>query len=79
MAFVHRRPILAATLAIFATAALLLAGNGMNPFPNAVPRRTRRVLRDPEDRNAVGQTLRSHDSLPGRWEVANCTVAPPPT
>jgi hypothetical protein len=31
MAFVHRRPILAATLAIFATAALLLAGNGMNP------------------------------------------------
>lgn len=31
MAFVHSRPILAATLAVLATAALLLAGNGMSP------------------------------------------------
>lgn len=31
MAFVDRRPMLAATMAVFATAALLLAGNGMNP------------------------------------------------
>jgi apolipoprotein N-acyltransferase len=31
MAFVHKRPMLAATLAVFITAALLLAGNGMNP------------------------------------------------
>jgi apolipoprotein N-acyltransferase len=31
MAFVHKRPALAATLAVFTTAALLLAGNGMNP------------------------------------------------
>jgi len=32
MAFVEKRPILAATLAILTTAALLLAGNGMNPI-----------------------------------------------
>lgn len=31
MAFVHKRPMLAATLAVFTTAALLLVGNGMNP------------------------------------------------
>ncbi len=31
MAFVHRRPMLAATFAIFTTAALLLAGDGLNP------------------------------------------------
>jgi len=31
MAFVEKHPILAATLAIFTTTALLLAGNGMNP------------------------------------------------
>jgi len=31
MAFVHRRPALAAILAVFGTAALLLAGNGMTP------------------------------------------------
>lgn len=31
MAFVHKRSMLAATLAVFTTAALLLAGNGMNP------------------------------------------------
>ncbi len=31
MAFVHKRPMLAATLSVFTTAALLLAGNGMNP------------------------------------------------
>lgn len=31
MAFVYKRPVLAATLAVFTTAALLLAGNGMNP------------------------------------------------
>lgn len=31
MAFVHKRPMLAATLAVLATAALLLVGNGMNP------------------------------------------------
>ncbi|MGB6192238.1 MAG: nitrilase-related carbon-nitrogen hydrolase [Terracidiphilus sp.] len=31
MAFVHSRPMLAATLAVVATVALLLAGNGMNP------------------------------------------------
>ncbi|HSY34359.1 MAG TPA: nitrilase-related carbon-nitrogen hydrolase [Acidobacteriaceae bacterium] len=31
MAFVEKHPILAATLAVLATAALLLAGNGMNP------------------------------------------------
>lgn len=30
MAFVHKRPVLAATLAVFTTTALLLAGNGMN-------------------------------------------------
>ena len=32
MVFVHRRPMLAAAVAVFATAALLLAGNGMNPM-----------------------------------------------
>ena len=32
MAFVEKRPILAATLAVLTTAALLLAGNGMNPI-----------------------------------------------
>ncbi|MGD0648833.1 MAG: nitrilase-related carbon-nitrogen hydrolase [Acidobacteriaceae bacterium] len=32
MAFVEKRPLLAATLAAFTTAALLLAGNGMNPI-----------------------------------------------
>ena len=31
MVFVHKRPILAATLTVFTTTALLLAGNGMNP------------------------------------------------
>lgn len=31
MAFAHKRPMLGATLAVVATAALLLAGNGMNP------------------------------------------------
>jgi apolipoprotein N-acyltransferase len=31
MAFVHKRPILAATFAVFSTSALLLAGSGMNP------------------------------------------------
>ncbi|MDQ2833139.1 MAG: hypothetical protein M3Y50_05205 [Acidobacteriota bacterium] len=31
MVFVHKRPLLAATLATIATALLLLAGNGMNP------------------------------------------------
>jgi apolipoprotein N-acyltransferase len=31
MVFVHKRSLLAASLAVFATAALLLAGNGMNP------------------------------------------------
>jgi apolipoprotein N-acyltransferase len=32
MAFVEKHPILAPTLAVFTTAALLLAGNGMNPL-----------------------------------------------
>ena len=32
MDFVHKRPTLAATIAVFTTAALLLAGNGMNPI-----------------------------------------------
>jgi apolipoprotein N-acyltransferase len=32
MAFVDKRPILSATLAVLTTAALLLAGNGMNPL-----------------------------------------------
>lgn len=32
MAFVHKRPVLAASLAVLITAALLLAGNGMNPM-----------------------------------------------
>ena len=32
MAFVDKRPILLATLAVLSTAALLLAGNGMNPL-----------------------------------------------
>ena len=31
MAFIRNRPILAAILAVFTTAALLLAGDGMNP------------------------------------------------
>ncbi len=31
MAFVHKRPVLVATLAVLATASLLLIGNGMNP------------------------------------------------
>lgn len=31
MAFVHKRPVFAATLAVFITVALLLVGNGMNP------------------------------------------------
>jgi apolipoprotein N-acyltransferase len=31
MAFVHKRPMLAAILAVFTTAVLLLVGNGMNP------------------------------------------------
>jgi len=32
MASIHRRPLLLATLAVFSTAALFLAGNGMNPL-----------------------------------------------
>jgi len=31
MVFVHKRPILAATLTVLTTTALLLVGNGMNP------------------------------------------------
>jgi hypothetical protein len=31
MAFVHKRPLLAAAPAVIATTLLLLAGNGMNP------------------------------------------------